>query len=183
MPEIQLLSANIDSNDLPYDALSYTWGPATADEARTDSLQIFTTVQRCYPILCQGRVALVTKSLRRAITAMEGAVGKEIFRGEARKTLKKYIWADGLCVNQDDASERSDQVALMCEIYRRASLVFVWLGEADTVEAVEGIQMTLKLARIAFQAQQEPELMMRMRDDDLWRKLNTRQPSMAQWRS
>jgi hypothetical protein len=38
------------------------------------------------------------------------------------------VWADALCVNQNDVPERSYQVSLMGSIYSRASRVFVWLG-------------------------------------------------------
>ncbi|KAI4098359.1 MAG: hypothetical protein L6R37_006522 [Teloschistes peruensis] len=38
------------------------------------------------------------------------------------------FWIDSLCINQQDFIERNEQVALMADIYSKASLVLVWLG-------------------------------------------------------
>ncbi|KAF2491477.1 hypothetical protein BU16DRAFT_468164, partial [Lophium mytilinum] len=44
------------------------------------------------------------------------------------KTETLIIWADAICINQSDMDEKSHQVALMAEIYRRCSKVYIWLG-------------------------------------------------------
>ena len=45
-----------------------------------------------------------------------------------------YIWIDAICISQQDAEERTHQVAFMGQIYSNASLVIAWLGEkADGV--------------------------------------------------
>jgi hypothetical protein len=44
----------------------------------------------------------------------------------------KMIWIDALCINQADTDEKGTQVAMMGEIYSRASGVIVWLGEDET---------------------------------------------------
>ncbi|KAJ8132815.1 hypothetical protein O1611_g808 [Lasiodiplodia mahajangana] len=41
------------------------------------------------------------------------------------------IWIDALCINQDDLSEKSHQIQLMGDIYKRAHRVFSWLGQPD----------------------------------------------------
>lgn len=38
-----------------------------------------------------------------------------------------YVWADQICINQSDYEERSRQVALMRDIYRRSRDTVVWL--------------------------------------------------------
>ena len=45
------------------------------------------------------------------------------------KTDTIILWADAICINQDDLQERSKQVGMMALIYRTAELVLVWLGE------------------------------------------------------
>jgi hypothetical protein len=40
------------------------------------------------------------------------------------------MWIDAVCVNQEDLSERSEQVKRMADIYSRARRVTVWLGPA-----------------------------------------------------
>ncbi|KAI1735278.1 heterokaryon incompatibility protein-domain-containing protein [Xylaria scruposa] len=44
---------------------------------------------------------------------------------------KKRVWIDAICINQDDIDERSQQVATMEAIYRKASMTLVWLGKDD----------------------------------------------------
>jgi hypothetical protein len=39
-----------------------------------------------------------------------------------------YLWADGICINQLDVEEKTSQVKLMDEIYRRAKGVVAHLG-------------------------------------------------------
>ncbi|KAK5110881.1 hypothetical protein LTR85_000691 [Meristemomyces frigidus] len=38
------------------------------------------------------------------------------------------VWIDALCINQEDMLEKSHQVAMMADIYQRASLVYACLG-------------------------------------------------------
>ena len=42
-----------------------------------------------------------------------------------------FWWIDGLCINQDDAKEKNQQVRIMNQIYRKAKQVRVWLGLGD----------------------------------------------------
>ncbi|KAI0882855.1 HET-domain-containing protein [Annulohypoxylon maeteangense] len=48
---------------------------------------------------------------------------------------KRRIWADQICVNQDDLDERSKQVRFMNIIYKKADRVLVWLGLDEKREA------------------------------------------------
>ncbi|KAL2126231.1 hypothetical protein VTI74DRAFT_1378 [Chaetomium olivicolor] len=41
------------------------------------------------------------------------------------------LWADVICINQQDIEERNDQVALMRDIYSQSQGVIVWLGDAN----------------------------------------------------
>ncbi|KAI4290026.1 MAG: hypothetical protein L6R35_000693 [Caloplaca aegaea] len=43
--------------------------------------------------------------------------------------LPDYIWADGICINQQDKEERGKQVPLMGEIYPNCAIALVWLGK------------------------------------------------------
>jgi Heterokaryon incompatibility protein (HET) len=45
--------------------------------------------------------------------------------------LNKYIWIDGICINQQDLAEHSSQIALMGEVYKRAGIVIACFGEKD----------------------------------------------------
>lgn len=41
------------------------------------------------------------------------------------------IWIDALCINQDDLEERKGQVAMMGDIYRQSTEVWIWLASSQ----------------------------------------------------
>ncbi|KAH8727341.1 heterokaryon incompatibility protein-domain-containing protein, partial [Phaeosphaeriaceae sp. PMI808] len=58
--------------------------------------------------------------------------GSMIMISESLELALRYVlvlWADALCINQDDLEERTHQVSLMGDIYRQAECVVAWLGE------------------------------------------------------
>ena len=86
-----------------YDAISYAWGDAT------------NTVK----IQCNKRELEVTASLADALRAIRDP------------KQAKWIWADAICINQKDSTEKGHQVTFMGKIYEKAKEVFVWLGKDD----------------------------------------------------
>lgn len=86
--------------DQKFVAISYCWGDPN------DTVKI----------ICNGNVMTITKSLHDALLR---------FRGEG----KRVFWADAICINQADDEEKSHQVRLMRQIYEKAHIVAVWLGE------------------------------------------------------
>jgi hypothetical protein len=87
-----------------YDALSYVWGPQIPS----------------YTVECNGGCLAIGGSLRDALLAFR--------KSDAPLTL----WIDRIAINQDDVAERTQQVNLMADIYRSASLAVIWLGPADS---------------------------------------------------
>ncbi|KAK4508642.1 hypothetical protein PRZ48_002381 [Zasmidium cellare] len=85
-----------------YAAISYTWGEEEANHA----------------IYCDGSVIKVTKGCDDALRALRHA------------SLPHNLWIDAVCINQGDLEERTQQVAVMGEVYRRASETFGYLGES-----------------------------------------------------
>lgn len=90
-------------NSQPYEALSYVWGSRDADE----SISLNDT---SYEV--SANLAAALRYLRHAPS-------------DGRRTL----WIDALCIDQSHNAEKSDQVALMGEIYGRAADVLIFLGE------------------------------------------------------
>ena len=168
-----------------YDALSYTWGPSTVDEEQAEAAQIFTTVQRCYPVFCDGKIILVTKSLRRALRSlMNFEVPSSYWRPEVLVpdlALEKcrYTWIDGLCINQDDIVERAEQVPLMSTLYSRASSLLIDLGVMDqgTVVAIEtaGKLVTLDLT------EQERRSAQTLYKDSCFARVGCRPITVREW--
>ncbi|KAH6665416.1 heterokaryon incompatibility protein-domain-containing protein [Halenospora varia] len=91
----------------PYEALSYCWGDPS------DKI----------PIDCNGSGGLsITKNLHSALLSL------------LPPDKPRLIWADAICINQEDIDERSAQVRLMKNIYQLASSVVVWLGGSIEVD-------------------------------------------------
>ena len=95
----------------PYEALSYVWGDAFVRE----------------PIFLKNKLLYVTTNLFSAL---------EHLRYPHRD---RVLWADAVCINQKNNSERSQQVLLMAKIFSNAYRVLVWLGResGDSVLAME----------------------------------------------
>jgi hypothetical protein len=89
-----------------YESLSYTWGSASNVKA----------------IDINGTSVSVRRNLDRAL------------RHFRRKDQERVLWIDAVCINQADDAEKSWQVKLMADIYRRAQHVLVWLGIVDGIE-------------------------------------------------
>jgi hypothetical protein len=45
--------------------------------------------------------------------------------------LGSFRYYDTLCINQNDISERNQQVQIMPDIYSNADTVLIWLGESS----------------------------------------------------
>ncbi|KAH8899124.1 HET-domain-containing protein [Thozetella sp. PMI_491] len=90
-----------------YSALSYCWGTAEADRE----------------IICNGKAFTARASLEGALKRV-----RPFLRGQNRII---YLWADAICINQEDDVEKADQLPLMRDIYRTADSVLVDLGDVD----------------------------------------------------
>jgi len=67
------------------------------------------------------------------------------FLQEARRRKHQgFLWIDALCIDQSNVDERNHQVAMMGEIYSKATSVIVWLGEStfDIERAIETMTKT-----------------------------------------
>ncbi|KAK1758055.1 heterokaryon incompatibility protein-domain-containing protein [Echria macrotheca] len=85
----------------PYEALSYVWGPPTPK--RTIYLNGYE-----HPVGANLHVALLRL--------------RDPF-------VDRVIWADAICIDQENAEERAAQVQSMVTIYFKAMRVLIWLGE------------------------------------------------------
>ena len=83
-----------------YEAISYVWGNPS----------------RRAEITCNGLPLRITQSIHDALVRVRLA------------DRPRRLWADQICINQDDLAERSQQVELMNLVYKNAEQVLVWLG-------------------------------------------------------
>jgi hypothetical protein len=105
-------------DDTPsYDAISYTWGGSESPE----SLHL------------TGGLLKITENLSQALRRFRLAY------------KPRSLWADAVCINQQDDVEKGHQVAMMSKIYRNATTVLIWLGE-ETPEIETAIRFLDNLA-------------------------------------
>lgn len=102
----------------PYYALSYAWQePQTLQKAPPGDVGI----------LCNSIQIAVPKNLFVALVRLRQKFQEPV-----------AIWIDYLCIDQSSSSERTQQVALMQEIFSLASEVLIWLGEPSSTGLQEG---------------------------------------------
>jgi hypothetical protein len=88
------------SSTCPYEALSYVWG----SEDTPASLFI------------SGYQLPITQNLCAALGCLQ------------HSSTPRVLWVDAVCIDQNNESEKQQQIQLMAEIYAKASHVIVWLG-------------------------------------------------------
>ncbi|KAF2626522.1 HET-domain-containing protein [Macroventuria anomochaeta] len=94
------LTTSILDGGRDFVALSYCWGGQPLDR----------------PITISGSQMFITESLDNALSSLRS------------KDDGFYIWADAICINQQDDNEKTWQVQLMRRIYGAATRVVIWLG-------------------------------------------------------
>ncbi|KAI1861110.1 hypothetical protein JX265_009729 [Neoarthrinium moseri] len=117
---IGLFTQGILDCSLSYDAISYHWGDP----------------QNRHSIIANGLNLSVTDSLLTALRYLRDTA------------TDKILWVDGICINQQNISERNHQVMNMGKIFSNASCVRIWLGEAedgvqDAIKIVSNLEMCL----------------------------------------
>ncbi|PVI05405.1 HET-domain-containing protein, partial [Periconia macrospinosa] len=85
-----------------YESISYVWG----DHKKTHTLALLST----------QTVLSITPSLENALLHV------------CPQSQTGYLWIDQICIDQDNTTERSQQVGIMGKIYSKAQRVLIWLG-------------------------------------------------------
>ena len=113
------LDGSASASDIDFEAVSYVWGSR----------------KRVQQLNCgDDRLLPVTQSIYDALQRLR------------LPDRPRRLWADQVCINQDDVEERGQQVNLMNNVYRSARRVLVWLGcdkegkAEDAVKMVEHLQ-------------------------------------------
>lgn len=107
----------------PFAALSYVWGDADDREN----------------IVVNSQLVSVTKNLE---TALRHAPS---FQGMHPACSPIFLlWADAICIDQQNNIERGAQVQLMAKIFQQAECVFAWLGSEDEDLAFRSMRPILR---------------------------------------
>ncbi|KAF8849459.1 HET-domain-containing protein, partial [Acephala macrosclerotiorum] len=99
-----------------FSALSYVWGSS----------------ELAHSVSVDDQHLRITESLYSALTDVHTYMRMD-------DEAPEYLWADAICINQTDESEKSAQVAIMAEIYAAAYQVITYTGPTneDTHPALE----------------------------------------------
>lgn len=118
---VAFLQSHPVENPPPYIAISYCWDPTSPSRG----------------------MFLDNQSVSISETVLE--VLNQVMASHAVTGSTELLWIDQICINQDDAAEKLDQVYRMGDIYSKAEKVFVWLGPtADRSDvALENMQTTV----------------------------------------
>ena len=104
-----------------FEALSYAWGDGTL----------------CQRLFCNNSAIKITQSLFDALIHLRHP-----------KATRK-LWADAVCIDQNNNDEKIEQLPHMKDIYQHADQVVIWLGLADasTSRALELIRLAANCQR------------------------------------
>lgn len=111
VPNCRSVVVRLDETLPDYEALSYTW-EAKDNEPKEALYDQY--------ILLDGGLHYVRPNLSDALHAL-------------RQSESRLIWVDNLCIDQDNKSEKEQQIGMMAEIYQRAVRVIVWLGDTANI--------------------------------------------------
>jgi heterokaryon incompatibility protein (HET) len=92
---------SLENAEDTYAAISYAWGDPN------DTVHI----------TCEDRILEVTASISDALYHI---------RHNRKSTM---LWADAICINQNDNTEKNHQVTRMRNVYENAKEVLIWLGK------------------------------------------------------
>lgn len=112
IPHCSLVVDTIDEAS-SYEALSYVWGD------RTITRQILLSDEGLSVSFSTPHLFNVTVNLYDALLHLR------------LPERPRILWIDSICINQEDDSEKNEQVAMMSNIYKQSHRVVAWLGQSD----------------------------------------------------
>ncbi|RWA08173.1 hypothetical protein EKO27_g6931 [Xylaria grammica] len=113
-----LIITSVNSPD-PFWAISYVWGPEP------------TPLWPFYFETTLGKVP-ITESLARCLQYLR------------HRRVSTYLWADAVCINQQNNVEKNMQVRRMGSLYSKAERVIVWMGD-NRDEDYQALESLVKL--------------------------------------
>lgn len=139
-----------------FSALSYRWGGEDVT------------------IIVNGKEMNVAKNLVDAVKDIHHHLIEPVGGEQPRR-----LWADAVCINQSDSSEKSQQVPLMKKIYTQAKQVLSWLGPAT--ESTKTAFNTLRLLIEGVSAAGDNKLEWMKNHDNLCREPLSVPPPQSPW--
>ncbi|RSL88116.1 hypothetical protein CDV31_016127 [Fusarium ambrosium] len=130
--QIEVARLSLDAGSKPenppsYEAISYCWGDPTP----------------CEPCELDGIAVKIPAS------------ASEVIHRFRLPDSPRRIWIDALCINQQDITERGEQVSLMGAVYSQCTHCLIWLGSDTDNTAKTAFDTVDKVCHAARQADRE----------------------------
>ncbi|PWY63832.1 HET-domain-containing protein [Aspergillus eucalypticola CBS 122712] len=128
-------ASNIDNlnKKRDYAALSYSWGDGSADH----------------------HIYLLPEGTDRIEDSFSLPIRENLFcalHRLRRKDENVTLWVDAVCIDQENAAEKTSQLGCMPDIYSQARMVCIWLGESDNErrsdKAIDSIPQLVDMATL-----------------------------------
>lgn len=116
---LQPMDLDLAASLTSFEAISYVWGSGIKDQF----------------IVIDGKALPITTSLRESLLQVR-------LRNKARA-----VWADSICINQNNAAEKGEQVALMGRIYQTSTCTLICLGPEPEHQR-QAIEAALLIQRV-----------------------------------
>lgn len=110
-----------------YEAISYVWGSS----------------EKPHHIRCEATAIPITSNLRDALLQVR------------LPDRPRAVWADSICINQEDPDEKSSQVSAMGRIYREATRVLIYLGPEDGGHGADAVSLLQAVSGMITQTLQD----------------------------
>jgi hypothetical protein len=140
---VHLLQSELQSAPV-YDAVSYVWGDSEC----------------AVTISCDSQPLEITTNLHWALWRIRDPY------------VAQCVWADAICINQLDVSERSSQVALMGSIYGKARFVFLAMGNAFGEDDQNVMSLVRDISSVWTTAESRTAIGVAFREDRRWNSIS-----------
>lgn len=165
----RLKPVDLEDQGTVYEALSYTWGrDAPTEEIWIERASKVSFRDAGRSVMQHNRVSARPQP-KDTIHSLPYYVRPNLdsalryLRDYSDEQKEEVIWVDALCINQDDEVEKSQQVAKMADIYRRADNVFIWLGNESNDSG-----MAMDFVRHIIELEQEDTFSVKAADLQHW---------------
>ncbi|KAI0850103.1 heterokaryon incompatibility protein-domain-containing protein [Daldinia vernicosa] len=147
--ECEIMKASLEAPPEFY-ACSYVWGPSTM--SRRLILRMSKDCPDALPNTTDPSERFeveITDNLHLALAHYRG-----LYRGLYHDSPSILLWADAVCINQNDKDEKSWQVQMMREIYESAKSTWAWLGPVPERQHSQVADLIVTLLRLGVEALQ-----------------------------
>lgn len=127
---------------VPYVCLSYQWGPEEKPEDMK-TIEIngakFRVRDNLWNFLYTARSKHFLRGSARQLSSPWWVEASSL-QSPDRYEMKTWVWIDAICIDQENLTEKSEQVQRMGAIYRCAQFIMIWLGRPRNHERHESQQ-------------------------------------------